>query len=885
MSHSNRSPSSRQRIDATATFFDQLKFALDYYREPMLLGEKSPFAQPYFLGQTLHKQADATTNLGRGSALAQALAEAATSLWEGALPAEQTVLLQTALQAKEERGLCDRYYYLLLDLTYFHHYFPASRNQADIYDDVLHISRATYDRHLREAIHRLGQILLLRLQPTLHLEQPVLNGALIGREAIVEACFKALRSDQSVYLCGASGIGKTTLGVALADQWPTPAVFWFTVRLTLNDQLTSLIFALGYFLHQHGASRLWLQLMANGGIFQDANLALELTRSDLADLAAPPLLCFDEINLLRPVDIETEPVAHTQFLAFLEGLQGHAPLLFMGQRNVLPTDVVYTLTRLTRVEMTEWLTREGIVCAPDLLARVETYTGGAPRLLALCLLLYRTVHAQNATTFDEVLDQLPQTPALAPIWQRLQQRLDRAERALLEALAVFRRPTPRSAWADDAPLNSASQRHTISPAQLARLIDYGLVQEDQSGGVALLPTLSDVVYNQLSVEKREELHQQAALIRAALGEYTAAAYHYQRAGQPEAAIAIWQANYQQECRRGQAAAALAIFQQISAHRLPEATASTLHLLRSQLYQLSGQSAQALEELAPVKTQNDAWRVDASIVGGDALRTLGESDAALARYEEGLAAAARLIQQSTWLHAKRVTVYLQKRELHSARREALLARYRLENFEGAIQETAGNYSAARQHYLKALNAAEMLDDKAGIALVQRNLGVLAMRQADAEAAIHYHQQALNFYEQSGDRVRSEEVRSNLAGVYVQFKQFAAAREPAQRALAFFEARKNSYWIAQNSSNLATIYYELGDLAQAQQYAEQTLDQEEPKSHPYALFTLGQVRRAQGRGDEANLYFERVRLLAEQYEDTFLLAQLNELDYSELAEKHN
>src|SRR5262249_7317727 len=158
-------------------------------------------------------------------------------------------------------------------------------NQSEIYDALLHISRATYDRHLREAVHRLGQMLLLRLQPTLHQEQPVLNAELIGRDALGEECLAALCMGQSVYLCGVSGIGKTTLAVALADRWPTPAVFWFTVRLTLNDQLTSLVFALGNFLHQQGASRLWLQLMANGGVFRDANLALELTRADLAALA------------------------------------------------------------------------------------------------------------------------------------------------------------------------------------------------------------------------------------------------------------------------------------------------------------------------------------------------------------------------------------------------------------------------------------------------------------------------------------------------------------------------------------------------------------------------------------------------------------------------
>jgi len=867
MSHSNRSPSSRERLDATATFFEQLKFVLDHYSEPALIGEQSPLAQPYFLGEALYGDADATTSLGRGAILGTVLEKAAVVLWEGPLPSESALLLQAALHAKEERGLCDRYYYLLLDLTYFHRHFAPQRNQSEIYNDVLHVSRATYDRHIREAIQRLGEILLLRLQPTLRLEQPVLGSDLIGRDLLCEACLAALHKGNSVYLCGVSGIGKTTVGVALAERWSTPAVFWFTVRFTLNDQLTSLVFALGHFLHQQGASRLWLQLVAHGGIVKDANLALELTRADLADLTAPPLLCFDEVDLLRPLDTDSETVQHTQFLAFIEGLYGYAPLLLMGQRTVLPSDVVHTLTRLTVGEMAEWLNHANVPFTRPQLTRLDLYTAGNPRLLALCLALYQTMYTQTGATFDDVLDQLPQTPALAPIWQRLQQRLDKAERTLLQALAVFRSPAPRDAWVNES-------RQDAAPL-IQRLIDSRLLQENGNGGVTLLPSLREVIYSQLSVEQREELHRQAGQIRATRGEYTAAAYHYQHAGQPEAAIAVWHPHAEQEIRRGQAAAALAVFQQISCHRLPKKTAQTLRLLRSQLYQLSGQSTQALEEIEPVAVKADNLGVEAAIVGGDALRTLGETDAALARYEDGLTAAARLLQQNTWLHAKRATVYIQRRELHSARREALLARYRLENFEGAIQETAGNYSAARQHYLAAQTAAEMLDDKAGIALVQRNLGVLAAHQADADSAIHYHQQALKFYEQIGDRVRAEEVRSNLAGVYVQFKQFSEALRPAQRALAFFESRQNAYWIAQNTSNLATIYFESGDFAQAQAYAERTLEQEEPQSYPYALFTLGQVNQAQKQWSRAATYFAQVRQIAQQTEDNFLLAQLHDV----------
>lgn len=874
MSYPTRSPSSHLHPDAVATFFDQLKFALDNYRTPTLLGEQSPLAQPYFLGQALHGLLAATTAQGRGALLCTELERAAAILWEDALPGDKATLLRDALQAKDAIGLCDRYFYLLLDLTYFHRYFPAARNQAEIYNDLLHISRATYDRHLREAIRRLGEMLLLRLQPTLRLEQPVVERALIGRELLLKDTLATLVAGKSVYLSGVSGIGKSALGGAVAEQWPTPAIFWFTIRLTLNDQLTSLIFALGQFLHQLGASRLWLQAIAHGGMMRDANLALELARADLAALGNPPLLCFDEIDLLRPLEIETETQQHTQFLAFVEGLQGHAALLLMGQRNVLATDLVIPLTRLTIAEIADWLAQAQVPYTPALLARVDAYTGGNPRLLALALMLYRTMSLEQQVTLDEVLDQLPQTPALTPIWQRLQQRLDKAERSLLQALSVFRTAAPYDAWLGDAGHQGSEDEPWDGTLALKRLINYQLVHEDGRGGVALLPALRTVIYLQLTVERRDLLHWQAGQIRAVRGEYTAAAYHYQRAGQPEAAIAIWQPYREQEIRRGQAVAALAIFQQISSERLPDQAAHILRLLRGQLYQLGGQSAQALSELESIQPPDDDWVVEAAMIAGDAFRTLGEAEAALARYGSGLAAAARLLQQNTWLHAKRGTIYIQQRELHNARREALLARYRLENLDGALQETTGNYTAARHHYLSALAAAEMLDDKAGIALVQRNLGVLAAHQADAENAIYYHQKALAFYEQIGDRVRTEEVRSNLAGVHVQFKDWRGALPIAQQALTFFEARQNSYWIAQNTSNLATVYFELGDFAQAQAYAERTLEQEEPQSYPYALFTLGQVYHAQERWSEAAACFARVRQIAQQTQDNFLLGQLEE-----------
>lgn len=878
MSHSQRSQSNEIKGTTVVTFHDQLKFVLETIADPVRLGAESPLAQPYFLSSLTDNPTALTTALGRGNLLCSVLNQAVIDLWPEPLPADHEDLLERASAAKDARGFCDQYHFLLLDLTYIHRYFPEPSKQSEIYRDVLHVSRATYDRHLRDALRRLGEILLLRLQPTLHIEQPGEPPLLFGRDAIAREAHNALEAKQSVYLCGVSGIGKSALGAALAEQWSTPAIFWFTVRLTLNDQLTSLLFALGNFMHRQGASRLWLQLIANGGIMQDANLALELTRADLADLMLKPLLCFDEIDLLRPQNVEKELIQHTQFLAFVEGLQGHAAILLMGQRPVLSTDTVYRLPPLSSAELMIWLADVNIEVTPDVLARFNAYTAGNPRLVALCLALFRTmiahVPSKHLSTMSDVLDQLPQTPALAPIWQRLQLRLSPQEQLLLQALSVFRSTAPRDAWTLQMASTEAEPDAENVESALATLQSYLLIHEDGLGGVSVVPSLREVIYHQLVVERREDLHLQAGAIRAERGEYTAAVYHYHLAGRPELAIELWESNAQQEVRRGQVTAALAIFEEISGNRLDEVSARKLRLLRGQLYQLAGNSAQALTEVEPISEQDDE-AVDAAIVAGDALRTMGQSDAALMKYGTGLSAAARLLQQRTWLHAKRGTIYLQQRELNDARREALHARYCLQNLEGAIHETAGNYAVAREHYLKALDAAKLLDDKGGLALIQRNLGVLATHQGDRDNAIRYHEEALAFYEEIGDRVNAAEVLSNLAGLYVQFDEFNAAIVPAEKALRFFSARQNSYWIAQNTSNLATAHFELKDFAKAQAYAERTLEQEEPQSYPYALFTLGQIYAAQEQWLEANAHFERVRQIAEQSEDRFLLKQLEAL----------
>lgn len=842
----------------TFTFFEQLKAALAHYADPQWLGEQSPLAAPYFLGSALHGAPPSACE--RGQVLVDTLEKTLASLWGGSLPLNgQTMLAEVAAEAATQ-GQGDRYHCLILELNYRRRCFkPAPKNQAEIYNDILHISRPSHDRHLAQAVERLGALLLQRVRPTIRPEQPTLQTTLIGREDLLAHLLPELAAGKCISLIGPGGVGKTSLGAALCEQWPSPAIFWFTFRPTFNDQLDSLLFALGRFLHEQGASTLWHQLVADGGRLKDSHLALGLARNDLAALPHQPLLCFDELDFLRPLTLDQPNPKHVQLLEFIDSLRGHTPLLLIGQRAFWESDGVYPVEALTSDQLAALLRQLAIPATSEDVARLHVYTGGNPRLAELCGALYLVNPTQ---AFQTVLDELPQSPALLPLWHRLERRLPTAERQLLQALSVFRTPAPVDAWRMDK---------SAATDALPQLLQRRLVRQDEQGGVSLLPALRQVIYDELPVEVQEQYHLQAAAIRTERGDYTSAAYHLQQADQPEAALTLWYPQRQTEIQRGQGAAALAIFEQISQRRLQPKGAQVLALLRSELYELTGQPAKVTATLAQQSwPSDDPVTIDAQILWGNALRQQGRQDAALTKYEEGLALQHRLLNQAVQLHTLRGQTHLLQREMSAARREVERARFQVENLQGALHDLSGDYGAAAIHYQHALTIAQQIGDGDAVANVQHHLALLIGRQQGLTAALPYYEGAMVYYQQSGNLYRLEIVRSNLANTQIQSRCFAAAVDSARTALAFFQRIGDSVRIAQNASNLAEALAELDQLTDAESAARLVLDQEEPHSHPYALYTLGTIQRKQQRLVEAELYYDQARKVAELNEDHYLAA---------------
>lgn len=842
-------------------FNEQIRLALSNFHDASWLGEESPLAAPYFLGTALQNEKDGRSAEGRGQVLKLVLNKAASRLWLGKLPHSKEQLVDEANKERQEIGSRSaRYYYLLLDLRYFRRYFkPAMSPRIDDEQAIrafLGLGRGTFFNHLKAARIALGEALLDEARPTFRLEQPLkLPPTLIGVEQKIKDCLTRLESNQTISISGMGGVGKTSLADAVAQRWQSGAVFWFTVSPSFNDKLSSFLFSLGYFLHEQGASNLWLQLIADNGQMENLNLALEHIRGDLHGLDKRPLLCIDEVDYLQ-IDQDKTQATTAQLFAFLQQLYGLLPLVFIGQRPLFKADYFLELTGFSREETAVYLKEKNIHFTIDELQHLQSYTGGNPRLIQLCTILY-----DEGNPFTDIFKNLPQTVALHALFSRVWQRVSPEEKSIILNLAVFRSPSPEDAWTEEK-------------EGLDKLIKRQIVVQDTQGGVSLLPAIRDLIYEdhqRLTAEIREQAHLFAAQVRMIRGEYTAAVYHFIEANEPEKALHVWFPFRQHEIRRGQATTALALFQKISARRLPQEEQEALALLRVELYELLGETKEGQAELEEGAWQTDSeLKIQAQFLRGNFLNALGFPHTALEESEKGIEITARLLRQMVKFRNQRAIIHVQQRRLKQAWHESRIAQYESERLQGFLQSEQGQYDDAYLSYQRAMALAKSIHEDAGVAQINREMAVMLGLGGKLALAEQHAQDAIDYYRQIGDRLTIEKLHNTLSGIFFQAGEFTKAIEFAEIALPFFQGAKLPYWTAVTAATLAEAYFEVGELDKATQNAHLVLNLEETQSHPYALYTLGLVMRAQNEFEQANRYFQEATTISEANQDWFMAA---------------
>lgn len=835
------------------TLFERhVKQALRLFHDPERLGQESPLASAYLLARALRDVPRPIAVRQRGESLCKEIRSAALRLWPERFPSHREQMLDAITLIRRDPE-DPRYAYIVLELRCFQEFIEPART-SDIWEQP-HLLPGSKSQHYRDydaAVKRLAAVLLDALRPALRDERPRPPDVLIGYDSKVAQLADLLARQQTVALSGPGGVGKTSLAAKVIERLGKRPVFWYTLRPGLNDGVSSLLFALGAFLHDHGAINLWQYLITSNGVIGDLNLAAGLLRQDLGSMAqSSPLLCFDDMERVSTGALELLPPAHAQVLDLIDGLRGFAAVLLISQRPALASDLQIELSGLSIADLIQLWNSSGRELSAQAAEQLHSYTGGNPRLLTLLLAL-RTEIVEGMFQPEPYHSE----PSLLPAFQRIWHRLTASERRALQQLSVYQGLVPEDVLPTD---------------MLATLEGLRLVERDGSGGVSLLPALAPIVREDLGSELRDALHREAAVVRLERGEYTAAAYHFVQGGQEDHAIQVWFSQRQLAVARGEADAARPIFNAISRQRLGKAERKALDTIRAELHQLAGQHELGLQELEqadwPDESEGSArlW-----MLRGELEEALGYPDKAIESYNQGIQVTARLLGRLTILHQRRGLLYHRRREQQRSWQEIHRAEFELAVLRGLVREEEGSYSDALESYQRARDYAEQLNDDSLRAQAERRLAALFGRRQELEAAISHASQAVAIYERMGDRLNLEKMRVNLSFIYVQTRQFAAALEVGKPTYAFFVSVRDPYFAGAAGANLAEASFELGDLDNAARYANEVLALGHRHAMPYAHFTLGQIAMARTEPAHAIQQFQESMQLAQQNEDPYMVA---------------
>ncbi|MBI5567964.1 MAG: ATP-binding protein [Chloroflexi bacterium] len=839
------SPRTSQAAALPTAFQRHLLTALEKFHQVEWLGDHSPLSAPYFLGRPVtaaRGPASISTALQRGQTLQRILRQ--TNDW-------------LAAQGQDAQAISR-----LIQLAYF----QATPLTADEVGNRLGLSRATYFRRREQALAEYAAAFIRQINPALRLDRPPQPDRLVGRDPVYADCLRALQQNRSVGLSGPAGIGKTALGATLvtSDQLAPRKVFWFTIVPGLNDHLGSLLAALGYFLWQQSAAHLWGQLIADQGRLNLAVLQA-LLYQDLADLReVPPVLCFDEVDLLRPAEVE----AHARFAAFLETLRGaHAcPCLFIGQRPLIEVDEQVTLDGLTATDLAQWLDGARSPLTPADLDQLAQHTNGNPRLIDLFVSLQRA-----GEPIELVVARLDASPSIESLVNRLWPHLEQAEQQLLYELTPFRRPAPADAW---------------PPAVCARLLDRRLIERNQQGGIALSPALRAVLADQLPAEARRGVRLHAANIRAARAEYTAALYHCLQAGEPHLAVWLWHLHSREEIQQGQGQTALALFEQLDPDSLETADRDILALTLAELRKLNGDDPRP--GLRQTVWQSAALKLLGQRLEGDVAELKGQLDEAVTAYQAGLESTDNLLAERALFDKNLAWTHIRQGGEHGlemAWQKASLARFEAERLQGDIKWRQGDFLQAETYYTQALALAEALGYLDGQAKTHNHLATLYARQSKLDEAKHHRTHAITLFEQIGNQVHLAGARLNMAFDHNLIGQRLAIQPPADEALRpifeqavdtataalkLFETLGQTHGQIIAAQNLAEAHLYLDELASAEKYARQVIDAQIASILSDGLRTLGEVHLAQGNLIDAEARIREALAAAQSNHDHYLEA---------------
>lgn len=830
---------------------DLIKNALKHYHNPEWLGTHSPLATAYFLGEHLTSlSANDTSSEACGRVLQVLLREASNNLWQGARPASYTELKEQVPTDTSDK----RFEFYLLELYYLREFipgraFPRQNNKQEL-ASYLSMSQPTLFRWIAKARESLLTELLKLVRTISHAENPQNTTPIIGRQSMLEQIHKELQQSKSITITGMAGAGKTALGTAVYAEWKQCApAFWFTVRPQLNDQLSSVLFALANFLKKHDAVTLWSQLLINNQE-QNPSLLLGCLTRDIQSLKTPPLLCFDEVDRLRTAFAVVPNPHHSAILELLELLVSLTPTLLIGQQGVIDTQIHKSIEGLSLTDTENLLQIYDETLSDTTQKKWHQWTNGNPRLLHLCAMLHRNGEKISKSSID-----------LSGPFQRLWRRLSANEKDIVIQLSVYRNGVSSDNW--------QSQKSTLKS-----LIKRQLVIQAKYDQVSLLPTWRRYIYNYILLpEVREHAHAQAYAVRLQNGEFTSAVYHSIKAGDLTQAIDIWYKYHDLEIERGFGTAAQEIFINLSPKQIPDSHQEKFLIIRNKFFELSGDFDAILATSSPrpsiVEVTPEAVELDEQVARATFRRT--GSDEALEVYEIGLTRIAKLMSKAAKIHHQRGQLLLDLRQMDEVSKEIGSIYVIQKRLEAELARRKGDLIQTEKILADLVDSAEMPDTETQYHL-HRQLAAIYSQLGKWEPAVSNAELAHDFYAESGNLVFEHMMQMQLSAIHMQARNFEKAIEYGRRALEFFEEINHLAVMPYVLNYLAESYLGIGELEEAERFAHRAYREESHSEFPNTCYTLGLVHKKRKQYQLALEVFSKGIDVSEINGDKFLKAYL-------------
>lgn len=844
-------------------FHNILRQTLNHFSNRAKLEENSPLAQPYFLGEAITRVKPGP--FGRAAVLQQEIIAAVNVLWNGELPAGKEALIEQVNEERREMGhKGNRYLFLILDLRYLRQFFrpngsPQANNEHAIIE-FLGVGRSPYYRHLKVAREKLAEQLLLRLRPTMRLDQPPKPIQLLNRAFALEKGESALKTGISIAITGPNGSGKTALASTLAQRMGDHPLFWYTFRPEINIYIDTLLFAIGIFLHRLHPSSLWLQLVADEGKVKHLDISLAHLRGDLEALPGlNPIFCFDDLEHLlideRGNNLKHEALMQLRLIVETFSNSDQCQTVLCGRAVPFSPPMQIELNLFNIDEIGRFLKFHQIEFSQKEIDQLFKYTNGNLRVLNLLPILTsggKNNLGQTLRAFDDhrlgqgVFDQ---------VWARLSPD----EQLSLARLAVYGQAVPSD---------------VLQTEMRERLIHNHFVTADQQGGLNLVPFWQEQIMRdskKVPIEHKERFHLEAADLFALHGEYSDAARHLIKAGEPERAIQLWFPHRRGERMRGNGRAAEEMFRQISTRRLGKEEQQALTLIRAEFSYLNGPPAEGIKTLEEIKwPPNSRLQIDAHYLKAQFQDALGFSNKSLETYqglEESL-----LYVTSKLIHTNRHQSYsyLRARNLAEAKIYGLKAEFEALFLRAEIELAEADFGPAEGTLNQCLAIAQKANYTEGLARVYYLLSESAARQGRYNTAHDNIQTAIDSFIQIGDLSTAKKAQMTLGGILIYLRAYREAVEVYTSCYDFFEKAKTPYWVSIAATGLADAYLELDKPLQAEQYAFKVLQTEEVHTAPYAILILGKLALNRNKFREAEQQFANGFKLALENEDKFMQA---------------